>query len=227
MMKVFLRTLVTLVLLAGIHSEVCASWLSDAVGINIDIPKLVSPAPPEPATRAVVVALPQPIPPVQTAIEVRVVKPADKALLTDRLHKYYDTSAALASRYSGLSLGVIVLSILAGVVSSIASFLKKSTMAGIVAILGASVIALGNALPINEYADYYESLSLQSLRLWELADLETNMTLDNYEVYRKGLDSLLTSAGTNAPKRKGSEQRFEDVLGKLRNPTAITQSATR
>jgi hypothetical protein len=173
-----------------------------------------------PATQ-VVAALVVPPPPPAPVQEV-VVKTDERTRLIASLKDFYAISSAQADKYANLAMALVVLSILAGTTSGIASFLKKTTLAGIVAFVGTAALAFGNALPISKSADYYNMLSLKSRRLVTLADLDTSMTLSRYDVYRAGFDELLSAAAASVPRRSSEDDgKLDDIFDKLRQTPAM------
>ena len=150
-----------------------------------------------------------------------VVKSDERTRLIASLKDFYAISSSQADKYANLAMALVVLSILAGTTSGIASFLKKTTLAGIVAFIGTAALAFGNALPISKSADYYNTLSLKSRRLMTLADLDTSMTLSRYDVYRAGFDELLSAAASSVPRKSDDDGKLDEIFDKLRKTPTI------
>ena len=65
------------------------------------------------------------------------------------------------------------------------------------------ILGIGNALPINQNADSYHTLSAQSDALLSYAQLQPTMTLRDHQSFREALGTLIKHEGDHFPARVG------------------------
>jgi hypothetical protein len=193
------------VVLSAAASPCNASWLSDVTGVNIDLRNAVNP----------VVAPPHVVPiepPNPASIPVG---SDDKRALLTQISEFRSGSARIASIYSTTSTIIVLGSILFGLGASVAAFFKASNIAGTLSILGAAILGVGNALPINQNADFYQLLSAQSLALLSDAQLRPQMSIGDFDAFRGKLTTLILYEGQNFPSRGNTQQATQDLVTKM------------
>ena len=204
---------VTLVLLtlSLASTPASASWLSDVIGININVPE----------GKLSLDKLPLDKPPLQQlpndVIQLLPVAPQDAAHLIQKINQFDTASARVASIYADVSIGVVLGSILIGLAASIAGFCEASKLAGVLSIFAAAVLGVGSALPINQNADFYRLLSAQSHALLSDAELHPTMTTIDYAKFRDGLRTLILFEGERFPSRSGTQQATQELIAQLNN----------
>ena len=195
-----------------------ASWLSNATGVNINLNHVrdgfKAAAPPT------VVAVKVPSPVVQPPITVEIVDAQSRAAVIDKISEYYSTTSKIAAKYQYWALAIVLGAIAFGLAASIAGFCKASTLAGILSIMATGIVGIGNAVPINQNADFYQVLSAHSHELLTDAQLHPKMTVPEFEGYREQLSVLLNYEGDKFPSRSGTQQAVQDLVAELRRPAA-------
>jgi len=186
-----------------------AGWLSDAVGVNIDLTKQVAAVLSKPQT----VQAPAPVitPPPKPTVTV-VIEP-ERAKLIQFIDDFSQDAAQNAARNGSIALGLVIAAILLGVAASLAGFCKAATVAGFLSILTTATVGANNALPFRDNANTYKIVSAQSHALWIDATLHSSMTQDEFGAYAQKLTALALYGDNGAV--SGSTQRLQELLEKL------------
>lgn len=205
-----LRIAVFIVVMSSAIACPCsASWLSDITGVNIDLRNAVNPVV-APAVPPIV----QPPAAPQDPTSLPVGSDEKRALLS-QMSEFRSGTTRIASIYSTSSTIIVLGSILLALGASVAAFFKATNVAGTLSIVGAAVIGVGNALPINQNADFYQLLSAQSSALLSDAQLRPKMSIGDFDAFRNKLTTLMLFEGQNFPSRGNTQQATQDLMSKI------------
>jgi hypothetical protein len=185
-------------------------FLNHAVGVNANLVGQVTgvvhaqPSTVQVPTRPVV-------PPPEHTIAV--VTAEDRARLLQSIGDLSQSSAQNAHKSASIVLSLVIGTILLGVFASIAAFCKASVLAGILSILATTTVGANNTLPFRDDADTYKFVSAQASALLLAANLETQMTQDQYNDYRNRLVKLATYGDDKSA--TGSTEALTKLLQQL------------
>lgn len=107
------------------------------------------------------------------------------------------TAAKNAQKASSVVMAFVVAAIALGVSASIAGFCKASMLAGILSILTTATVGANNTLPFRDDASTYKYVSAESSALFTQAQLELQLTEDQYNHYKDQLQKLATYGDSN------------------------------
>jgi len=140
---------------------------------------------------------------------------AQVKVLQDQLKVFRDHNEAQRSFNNKLALMFIVSGIVLAFVTSACSFLKFTKVAGILSILAGSLVSVPKVVPVNERAEYYRVLSVQSYNLLLESQLEINPTLDEYNDTVRRLKILLDYEADKYPSSANVAQTTQDLVQDL------------
>ena len=154
------------------------------------------------------------------AQSIAVVTPAQRETLLQSIETLSQSSTKNAEKIGSIVLGFVIGAIALGLLASIAGFLKRGTVAGILSILATTAVGANNALPFRSEANNYKYVSAEANALLTRAKLDLQMTPDVYKQYTEQLLKLATYGdGTSVA---GSEGDLETLLQDLHSPGGQT-----
>ena len=127
-----------------------------------------------------------------------IVTPDARQQLLQAISSLSTSSADSAQRASSIVLGFVVATLVLGVLASIAGFLKAAMPAGILSILATAAVGANNTLPFRDQAHALSYVSAESSALLTQAQLDAQMTEQQYERYKYQLSKLATYGDNSA-----------------------------
>jgi hypothetical protein len=183
-----IRVLALLLVFLSLIRVAKASWLSDVVGINIDLAKTVGePTPLQAVGQPVqlVPARPHTVP-MATAEQ--------KAHLQQQIDRTVATFKAEGDKYQSYAVSLILLSVLVALAASIAGFMRKPVAAGVLSLVVVASTGVAKAIPVNDRASYYQALYGQALSLQVDTSLAAELTLVEFNSRVDQLKTILLYA---------------------------------
>lgn len=183
--------------------------LRNAVGVQSSFAAQIGRVAQAPAATQVV---PQPAAP-PAPETVTVVTPDARQQLLQAIASLSTSSAGSAQRANSIVLAFVLATLVLGVLASIAGFLKAAVPAGILSILATAAVGANNALPFRDQANTFSYVSAESSALLTQAQLDAQMTEQQYEHYKYQLTKLATYGDNSAA--SGSTQDLANFLQAL------------
>src|SRR5512133_634142 len=107
-------------------------------------------------------AIPAPAPINEGSTQIALASAEHRNVLIDQVKSFANDAAKEEGRYSALAIGSLVLAAGLALIGSIASFLSKNKIAGVISLIVASIVGFSNAYPLGPLADFYRALHAQA-----------------------------------------------------------------
>lgn len=124
---------------------------------------------------------------------------------------------------STLAATLVLAGIALALLAAVAGFLRKSIMAGILSIVVTTVVGIPKLFPINQRADYYRTLFVQSSSLLLQAQLRLNPTLADYNEFAHDIEVLAEYETKTFPSSGDVAQNTQDLMKEIAASSAPTR----
>jgi len=116
---------------------------------------------------------------------------------------------------SAMATTLVLAGLILAALSALAGFLKKSIAAGILSIVVTTVVGIPKLVPINQRAEYYRALFVQSSNLLLQAQLRLNPTLADYNEFAHDIQLLAEYETDKFPLGGDVAQNTQDLIKEI------------
>jgi hypothetical protein len=135
--------------------------------------------------------------------------------LQEQLKAFHDHNDARRRFNSNLALAFILSGIALAFVTSVCSFLSLTKTAGVISLLAGALVSVPKVIPVNERADYYRVLSVQSYNLLLESELQVPPTVDQYNDTVRRLKLLHEYEAEKFPSSSNVAETTRDLVQDL------------
>jgi flagellar biogenesis protein FliO len=153
---------------------------------------------------------------------IAVVSAPDRERLLQAIENLDQSSAHNATRNASLSLTLVIAAIGFGALSAVLAFCRASTIAGVLSILATTSVGANNSLPFNDAANTYKIIAAQAHALYLDASLNSPMSRDDYQSYKRKLVALATYGDQKSA--SGSAEELQKLIQQLGPSTGGAQT---
>jgi len=184
--------------------------LRHAAGVNVNLAAQVAKATHTPPKTNVV---PARTPAPTSAQTVTVVTADERGKLLLSIEELSASSTKNEHKTSAIVLSFVIGALVLGASASIAGFLKAGMLAGVLSILATATVGANNTLPFRDEANNYKYVSAETNALLTRANLELQMTQEQYTQYANQLLRLATYGDDKTT--SGSVENLTNLLEEL------------